>query len=117
MIDITKKYTTEDGVEVRLISDKGHPNYPIVGFLGCCAAPTCWDGNGRYATDRRGLCNLDLIEVPEEITGWVNIYNSPSGYRCAETLHDTKQAADKLAGDKRITCIEIKFKKGEGLND
>ena len=49
----------------------------------------------------------DLINVPERIKGWVNIYSN--------SIHSTKQDADNNAGKGRIACTYIDIPEGEGL--
>ena len=49
----------------------------------------------------------NLINVPERIKGWVNIYN--------KHIHPTKQDADNNAGKGCVACIYIDVPEGEGL--
>ena len=51
--------------------------------------------------------SLNLINVPERIQGWLNIYNI---YK-----HPTKQDADNNAGNGRVACIYIDISEGGGL--
>jgi hypothetical protein len=49
-------------------------------------------------------------EAPKEHSLWLNIY--PDERPCG---HLTRESADEGAYSKRIACINITFKEGEGL--
>jgi hypothetical protein len=53
--------------------------------------------------------DLDLINIPQKITKWLNIY-CETGY-----LYATKEEANNRAGEYRNACIKIEFEEGEGL--
>ena len=65
-----------------------------------------WYSNGIAYQGTSGNSN-DLINVPERIEGWVNIYPTK--------IDDTKEKADQSAGGSRIACIHVSFTVGEGL--
>lgn len=119
MIDITKKYKTRIGQTVRLISADGCQPFPVVGYVGWNTLPSCWTADGQFCRDilKELPDSLDLVEVPEELSGWVNVYGEGHYTGCRYEMQETKQKADQAASDNRIACIEIKFRKGEGLND
>ena len=61
MIDITKQYTTRDGLPVRILCvDADHPEYPVVGILNGRA--TDWTKTGKYSHNDSLQSNADLIE-------------------------------------------------------
>lgn len=66
--------------------------------------------NGRYLTSSEH--DADLVNIPEKIEGWLNIYEEVY-------VHETKEAADRNTSDSsnRIACIKVSFIKGEGLNE
>jgi hypothetical protein len=81
MIDIDKKYQTRDGRPVRLISDNGTPEYPIIGIVdGGGIRPRSWTAEGKYSD----LCpDFDLVPVPlpkVRVAVWIDKEGAP---RCA----------------------------------
>ena len=60
--------------------------------------------------------DLDLINIPQNITKWLNIYlkDITDNYVYAYA-YDTKEEADNMCSDKRTACIKIEFEEGEGL--
>lgn len=52
----------------------------------------------------------DLINIPEKIEGWVNVYDN-----FIMNYHISKENADKYASDDLIACIYVSFERGEGL--
>ena len=86
----------------------------ISGIVACetydLSMTWCKDGR-RYADSQFDKVN-DLINVPERIERWVNVY----GEGAIVQLHETKEMADKYASKQgRIACIKISFTVGEGL--
>ena len=81
----------------------------ISGIVACetydLSMTWCKDGR-RYADSQFDKVN-DLINVPERIQGWLNIYNI--------YIHPTKQDADNNAGNGRVACIYIDVSEGGGL--
>ena len=117
MIDITKKYQTDDGRLVRLYTDEAGGDCPIHGAI--------WDEEKKYwytwqwTNDGQSYffkkTPSDLVEVKEKeiVTRWINVY----GYPLTLSMHETKEEADKYDFVKRISCtkIEIEYEEGEGL--
>ena len=66
-----------------------------------------WDKDGRYYRSSNTMSESDLINVPEQIKGWVNIYDVAK--------HNTREEANKNAVSGRIACIYIDILGGEGL--
>src|SRR3990167_2261136 len=62
-----------------------------------------WDICGRYYRSSNTISESDLINVPERIEGWINIYPdcTYSGW------HANKADADKKTIHTRIACIHI----------
>lgn len=95
MIDITKKYKTRNGQNVKLLSDKGRGQYPVLGYIGKRTTPSIWTLEGRY-TISGNYADLDLIEVkePKVLKCWVNFYTDGS---CRAI--PTKEMADAWNND------------------
>ena len=112
-IDMTKKYRTRGGFEVKLLSDQGSDAYPLVGMISGTATPNCWLSNGRFSPYETSH-HYDLIEVKEKktTTGWVNIYSHGM-----VILHRSKNEADDQRGKLCLACkeITIEYFEGEGL--
>lgn len=120
-IDINKKYTTRQGWEVELFTDKASGEFPIVGqMLHPDSGWTLikWNLSGAWAIGQEGHPN-DLIEVKEKIklTGFLNVYKSSR-----HQAHKDKMDADCNASSDRIARLDlskynIEFEIGEGLNE
>jgi len=117
MIDITKKYRTRDGREVRIYATDG--KYP---FLVQGAVKTehgewkqvSWTSGGNFLLVNG--CHNDLIEVRprHKRTVWLNVYEQST------SIWDSKEHADSRASRAscgRIACIkvELDFAEGDGL--
>lgn len=116
MIDLKKTYKTRDGRPVRLISDRGHPVFPIVGYIENASVPYTWTYEG-CSFQNRTQSSIDLIEVAPEpsktkVSVWMNIYPY-AGY----SVWKTREQADNHRYDDRIACkyIEFEVEEGEGL--
>ena len=123
-IEMGKKYQTRTGLPVEILTTTAKGLYygPVVGLVQGFDGPCTWSADGikniHAMYPSRVDRDLDLLEIPEVIEGWVNLYPA-----CAPTIlarcwevHPTRQAADRLADtNSRIACIPIKFHKGEGL--
>lgn len=108
--DATKPVQTRDGRKARIVCADAKNYDPIVALVD--------DGDGKeYVVHRRGdgrYCEgrndvADLINIPEPVEGWVNVY--PGEF----LFHRTKELADAGCRTERIACIPIKFVRGEGL--
>lgn len=117
MIDISKKYRTRDGREVRIYATDGTDDQSIHGAVkdGNEWTIAAWYGDGVHARSNRNGAR-DLIEVRprHKRTMWVNVYNEGG-----PTAHKLKEQADCYSGcySGRIACIkvELDFEEGEGL--
>ena len=65
-IDITKSYQTCYGQKVRLISDQGSEEYPIIGYINHETIPTVWTADGRYYKGKHKT-EHDLVPLPQTI--------------------------------------------------
>ena len=83
-----------------------------------------WDkyGNvkGKYSIDGQD----DLINIPEQVKGWVNVYpdsestcmiSNGESYISLRGWHKSKEEADRHALRNRIACHYISITVGEGL--
>lgn len=114
MIDFTKPVQTKDGCPVKIFTAEARDTmYPVKGevFAEDKWSDQSWTLGGLYVASEEG--DSDLINVPEEIEGWLNIY--PRNGVIRNLYYDTKIQADIAADPTRIACIKIKFKVGEGL--
>jgi hypothetical protein len=108
-IDITKKYKTRDGKEVRLLSDQGVGGYPIIGIVG--DSNESWTLEGKQFKQSDDPEDLDLVEVkePRVIEFWMNCYKDGmlgvvySTEETANLLHNTNR--------NRLTGKPIHFRK------
>ncbi len=107
------------GRQVKVIYTQKEGNYPIVGVVGDFVRSFTQDG--KYVKGHTGLC--DLLNLPQKIEGWVNIYENYVG----ELVHITKEKADlatntvddedsRPAG-RRLACVKVNYTVGDGLTD
>ena len=115
-IDFTKPVQTVDGCQVEILkTDFKGTWYPVITVV---TAPNGVQRLRRYTCSGRLCLNKegpeDLINVPEEYTAWVNVYEDP---RVPGRLYATRTEADWHAGRSgiRIACIPVTYKEGEGL--
>jgi len=113
MIDITKTYTTRNGRPVRLISDKGAKEFPIVGIVDEGVSPRSWTAEGSYfGNGHHHHCDLIEVSPPKKrIQGWVSVYSD----RYVSDIWSTKEDADRAACPRRVACVYIDVEEGEGL--
>ncbi|MCF8472909.1 MAG: hypothetical protein K9G27_08980 [Sphingomonadaceae bacterium] len=115
MIDITKKYKTRTGVDVRIYATDGGTEYPVHGAITYDGKwfPRDWTATGTTFEDNT-QCRDDLIEVKPRIKRevWVNVY--PGGI--VNTRYTRADADDDATSD-RIACVKIVIdcEEGEGL--
>lgn len=108
MIDIKKKYKTRSGLDVRLVSDQGHLDFPIVGYIGNSIEPTCWDCDGSF-TYQKDHC--DLVEVKEKKVMYVNVYPSDKHY-----FYFSRESADindSYVTGARLARIRVEYEEGQ----
>ena len=114
MIDLKKKYQTRDGRPVRVLCvDRRHPTYPVVAVYeseGIESMGTYTD-TGHYHVDTHGS-RLDIIEVVEPVTVWMNIYDN-GGW---SGKWPDKESAARNAASGCIARVAITFIPGEGLD-
>ena len=111
MIDIKKKWHTRSGLDVRLVSDQGHPDWPIVGFIGDSPEPYVWKKCGTF---KHGERQFDLVEVKEKKVSYLFIHSN--GIRLFRNGDDSRQYADNLkgSGDRSVvTCVKIQYEEGQ----
>lgn len=106
MIDIKKKYKTRSGFDVRLVSDQGHPNWPIVGYVNDCIEPVCWDSDGLYV-GTSVPDDYDLVEVKEKKVMYVNVYED------VRRVHTTKKQAINSQEEGIISRIRVEYEEGQ----
>lgn len=93
MIDMTKKYRTRDGRDVRIYATDGCVQ-PVHGAFARSKGewlPMSWGEDGKIS--HNGTHNLDLIEVKPERVVWINEY--PDGG--LGEMHAEKRGADDAA--------------------
>ena len=111
-IDITKKYRTRDGREVRIYATNSSSTYPIHGAYASWGHES-WTADGKYNGPELEN-DLDLIEVKPRIKQrvWVNVYPD----HCLGAYHEKRQA-DEQAMPHRIGCVQVEIdcEEGHGL--
>ena len=136
MIDITKKYRTRDGREVRIYAVDGKGHSPIHGAVrddeGWASRLWCADGGAWVGSQSI----FDLIEVKPRIQLdiWVNVYRGREADWVTVhderdeaddegremdwvTVHDERDEADDERRGQRIACVKLTIdcEEGEGL--
>lgn len=118
MIDQTKKYTTRDGLEVRIYATDGADPYVVHGSVktGDGWDDNSWTADGFLAVGKQ-TCGWDLVEVRPRVrrTVWVNIY--PNLTVGSIPCH-SREDADSSAAKGRLACVrvDIDVEEGHGLS-
>ena len=81
MTDFTKlspedlaRVTTRDGRKVEIISTKGRPPQPVVGYIDYGALPSIWGAYGNYFQHDAREHGIDLILPPAPRVYYANVY-------------------------------------------
>lgn len=86
MIDMNKKYKTKDGKPVRIYATDCGGGWPV---------------HGAYLDDnvwwQISLREADLVEVPETVVTWQNVYGN----------YDSRSKADYAALEDRVAVVRI----------
>jgi hypothetical protein len=114
MIDITKKYRTRAGHEVRIYATDGVETYTVHGAIKWEKGwkTENWTADGKYSTtviDR----HLDLVEVKPRIkeTIYINIYDGYKSISSTEKVAEDRADCGILARVK----VDIDVEEGHGL--
>lgn len=110
MIDIKKKWGTRSGLDVRLVSDQGHHDWPIVGYVDNCKEPVCWDSEGLYIGTSEPD-DYDLVEVKEKKVMYVNVYSSDNV--CIYFSRDSADISDSWLAGTRLARIRVEYEEGQ----
>jgi hypothetical protein len=96
---------TRSGETVTLVSIDGRGRQPILGYIGRSTTLSSWGRDGKfYVTGEES--QDDLINPPEKIVRYVNIYRGKPG-------HATRAEADAESSSSRIACIRVEFLAGQ----
>lgn len=106
--DLTKPVQTCDGQSVTILTtERDDPSHPVVGMTEAGVILTYTLKGKIYSIGRDH--ELDLVNVPEKHTFWLNIYED------RQVSHPARSHADYFAGHGRIACVEVTYTEGEGL--
>lgn len=111
MIDFNKPVQTRDGRKVRILCTDGqHPIFPIVGFIGDEADVYEWTRDGAYNDQSFRQEDVDIINVPERVERWLNIYPGNVG-----SINSSRKNADESVDSsaRRIGVIRITYEDGK----
>ncbi len=102
MIDMTKKYKTRDGRDVRILCVDGPGPFPVAGFVGDIVGQ--WTAEGRYIGTGFGLeCDKDLIEHVPEVVTWCCLVNLDDRIGILGGMREQETDQRGLVGHLRIT--------------
>jgi hypothetical protein len=108
--DPTKPVQTRDGRKARIICTDlndcdGEKIVALISYGDGHEEPSTFYPDGKYYRSRE--CTDDLINVPEMISYWMNVY--PSGL----PGYLTREAADAVAKCGRTAVVEIRMSDGK----
>ena len=97
--------TTKSGHEVaEVFCYRSFKGKQVIAVINCI--PRLFTQDGKYIEN--DCTGFDLVMKPQQVTKWVNIYSTKSGYLWAGSLFDTKEKAlEGLEGS--IDTIQITF--------
>ena len=109
-IDFSRPLETNHGHKVKIYEEYDHfihgaikvdDRWHVVAWSKMGHITRCEFGNSK---------DYDLINVPETITAWINVYNIDDSY--SYIAYDSKDIANQNGRD-RIARVKIKFKEGQ----
>ena len=111
--DPTKPVRTRDGRPARIICTDRRGPFPIVALLKSYGGEEVrsYDQNGQFADRGPGVAN-DLLNIPEKIEGYVNVYRASTGGLIG-TLYSARAWADAATQPDRIACLKISGEEGQ----
>lgn len=117
-LDYTRPIQTRNGCPARILAtDFEGPNSRTL-----AVAITTKDYGERLGIrfenghiSRHGTDPLDIINVPQKHTRWVNVYPSKHHGPLLGDGYPSRQKADEAASLDRVACIKVEFTEGEGL--
>ena len=115
MIDITKKYKTQDGRPVRLLCTDGPaPLFTVIGIIEGETAVKYWAPDGKFHPNK-SMSFLDLIEDKPKlrVERWVNILQNKYGEVWIYVLPDRAEA-EKCTHEDLVIARAIPFVWEEG---
>ena len=121
IVDMTKKYRTRDGREVRIYAIDGNGLYCVHGahtvkeYKGWISGQ--WSLDGDFFSP--SFEHMRLIEVKPRIKRdiWINIYDREDREWDFWHCHPTREEADRYSTIRRIACVKITVdcEEGDGL--
>ena len=106
MIDFNKPVQTRDGRKVRILCTDANSAFPVVGLIidgGEFDTLETWDSTG-CCYEKRTADEDDLINVPERVERWVNVYGHDLGaVRSSRAEADKQSSSPGRSGVIRIT--------------
>lgn len=109
MIDFKKPVQTRRGYPVTILTTDGRGNYPVVGYIWERTDVHTWMRSGRYFADLEGP--LDLINVPEKRTAYVNIVKGAKRLKLYRTSQEAASAFDQ--DGPLIARVKIEYTEGQ----
>lgn len=114
-IDWNKPLQTNEGEQARLLGVLNGDTYIVAVTDNETDYEHAYEynklGECLYEDDEGRFDIFNLVNTPQKLTRWLNIY--PDGRYVH--FHETRQEADESANNKRIACIKVEFEEGEGL--
>ncbi len=104
MFDPTKPYQRRDGKFAKIIYTRTDGTFIV---LDSDETVYSMNQDGSFSFGKETDC--DLVNIPQKIEGWVNIY--------PHMVHKIKEDANEIEIKSvgRIACIKVEFKEGEGI--
>lgn len=106
-VDFTKPLMLRNETPFTLMGTNFRGTQPVQGYAGDATYLCRHYADGRYNCDGTDS-PLDIVNVPEKIVGYVNIYLNNVG-----CLSCSRSSADSSAGSDRTACIRIEYTEGQ----
>lgn len=110
-IDFNKPVQTRDGRKVRILATDAVGGQPVIALV---MDNQSLEVVSRYSKDGSYLVSkptgADLINVPERVERWVNVYGPSAG---VGILNESRAGADEDAGSQRSAVIRITYEDGK----
>lgn len=119
--DPTKPVRTRDGRPARIICRDRKGDDPLVVLTVTGHDEETVGYRRSDGTTSWDAPDWDLVNIPEKIEGWLNIYNpcrpdAPEFLRAYATRSEADAAHNAYAPHRqRFACVKVSFEEGEGL--
>lgn len=120
-IELGKKYAQRGGLVTEVLKIDAAGIYPVVVLVKYSDGTDCIVRLTEYGRDWAGPGPLnssnDLLELPKQYAGWVNVYELVTGFiRCGRIYGSREELPESPeSGSRLIARLRVEFTEGQDL--